>query len=87
MEHVNEAPRYTRYVAQGGDWGAFIVDHMGVQAFPELIGIHTNYPGTVPAEVDKAALAGAPPPAGLSAEEQRAYEGLVFSTNKSPTRS
>ena len=70
---------YTRYVAQGGDWGAFIVDHMGVQAFPELIGIHTNYPGTVPAEVDKAALAGAPPPAGLSAEEQRAYEGLVFS--------
>jgi pimeloyl-ACP methyl ester carboxylesterase len=70
---------YTRYVAQGGDWGAFIVDYMGVQAFPELIAIDTNYPGTVPPEVDKAALAGAPPPAGLSADELRAYEGLVFS--------
>jgi hypothetical protein len=70
---------YEHYVAQGGDWGAFVVDLMGVVAFPGLLGIHTNYPGTVPAELDKAASAGAPTPAGLSGEETRAYEKLVFS--------
>jgi pimeloyl-ACP methyl ester carboxylesterase len=70
---------YSRYVAQGGDWGAFIVDLMGVQELPGLLAIHTNYPGTVPAEVDAAAAAGAPAPDGLSAEERRAYEHLVFS--------
>lgn len=69
---------YTRYVAQGGDWGAFVVDYMGVQAPKGLLAIHNNMPGTVPAEVDKAAFAGNPPPSGLSAEEIRAYEGLVF---------
>ena len=68
---------YTRYVAQGGDWGAFVVDQMGLQAPAGLLAIHTNMPATVPADVDKALLAGAPPPAGLSAEEQRAYEQLV----------
>jgi len=70
---------YRRYVAQGGDWGAFIVDLMGVQQLPGLLAIHTNYPGTVPAEIDAAAAAGAPAPDGLSAEETRAYEHLVFS--------
>ena len=68
---------YTRYVAQGGDWGAFVVDQMGLQAPAGLLAIHTNMPATVPADVDKALLAGAPPPSGLSAEERRAYEQLV----------
>jgi pimeloyl-ACP methyl ester carboxylesterase len=68
---------YTRYVAQGGDWGAFVVDQMGLQAPPGLLAIHTNMPATVPADVDKALLAGAPAPAGLSPEERRAYEQLV----------
>jgi pimeloyl-ACP methyl ester carboxylesterase len=68
---------YTRYVAQGGDWGAFVVDQMGLQAPAGLLAIHTNMPATVPADVDKALLAGSPPPTGLSAEERLAYEQLV----------
>src|SRR5499426_422859 len=68
---------YPRYVAQGGDWGAFVVDQMGLQAPAGLLAIHTNMPATVPADVDKALLAGAPPPSGLSAEERRAYEELI----------
>ena len=69
---------YPRYVAQGGDWGALIVDLMGVEAGPELLGIHTNMPGAVPPEIDKAAFGGAPPPSGLSADERNAYEQLAF---------
>jgi pimeloyl-ACP methyl ester carboxylesterase len=68
---------YDRYVAQGGDWGAFVVDQMGLQAPAGLLAIHTNMPATVPADVDKALLAGGPKPSGLSAEESRAYDQLV----------
>jgi pimeloyl-ACP methyl ester carboxylesterase len=68
---------YTQYVAQGGDWGAFVVDQMGLQAPEGLLAIHTNMPATVPADIDKATLAGDPPPLGLSAEDRRAYDGLI----------
>ena len=69
---------YTKFVAQGGDWGAVIVDMMGVQAPPELLGIHTNMPGIFPADIDGAAFSGAPAPAVLSADEKLAYERLQF---------
>jgi pimeloyl-ACP methyl ester carboxylesterase len=69
---------YTKFVAQGGDWGAVVVDQMGVHAPPELLGIHTNMPGIFPADIDKAALSGAPAPSGLSPDEKVAYERLQF---------
>jgi pimeloyl-ACP methyl ester carboxylesterase len=68
---------YTRYVAQGGDWGAFITEQMGVLAPPELLGIHINLASAVPAEIFKALQSGSPPP-GLSAEESRAFDRLGF---------
>jgi pimeloyl-ACP methyl ester carboxylesterase len=67
---------YTRYVAQGGDWGAFVVDQMGLQAPEGLLAIHTNYPGSVPPDVYELLLGGRAAPSALSAEEQRAYEQL-----------
>jgi pimeloyl-ACP methyl ester carboxylesterase len=69
---------YTGYVAQGGDWGALIVDLMGVEAPSELLGIHTNMAGTVPADVGKALQVGGPPPAGLAGEEKSAWDQLDF---------
>jgi pimeloyl-ACP methyl ester carboxylesterase len=69
---------YTRYVAQGGDWGAQITDVMGAKAPPELLGIHSNMPGTVPADLFKMVSSGEPAPSGLSTEENRAYEDLLF---------
>ena len=69
---------YARFVAQGGDWGAQITDVMGAKAPPELLGIHSNMPGTVQPDVSKALASGGPAPSGLSADEQRAWEQLKF---------
>lgn len=69
---------YTRFTAQGGDWGNAVTEQMALLGAPELIGVHTNMPATVPPEIDAAALAGAPAPAGLSAEEKQAYDQLSY---------
>jgi pimeloyl-ACP methyl ester carboxylesterase len=67
---------YVRFVAQGGDWGNAITEQMALQAPPELLGIHTNMPATVPADIAKALQPGGTPPTGLSADEQNAYNQL-----------
>jgi pimeloyl-ACP methyl ester carboxylesterase len=69
---------HTKFVAQGGDWGAVITDVMAAQAPPELLGIHSNMPGVIPADIDKAAQSGAPAPSSLSADERIAYERLAL---------
>jgi len=69
---------YNRYVAQGGDWGALVVDHMGLQAPPGLLGIHTNMAGTVPPEVAQALKDGKPPSPSFSADERNAWDQLDF---------
>jgi pimeloyl-ACP methyl ester carboxylesterase len=68
---------YTKYVAQGGDWGAVVTDVFATQGHPGLIGIHTNMPGVVPADIDKLAASGAPAPVTLSADEKLTYERLT----------
>lgn len=69
---------YKRFVAQGGDWGAMISDVMGVQAAPELLGIHLNWIFAVPPEIDKAIQTGSPQPSNLSADERHAWEQLDY---------
>jgi pimeloyl-ACP methyl ester carboxylesterase len=69
---------YTHFVAQGGDWGDAVTEQMAVQAPSELVGIHTNMPGAVPPDIDRALQAGAPAPSGLSADEKKAYDQLDF---------
>jgi pimeloyl-ACP methyl ester carboxylesterase len=69
---------YEQFVAQGGDWGAQITDVMGAEAPPELLGIHSNMPGTIPPDVSKALATGGEAPSGLSDDETRAWEELKF---------
>jgi pimeloyl-ACP methyl ester carboxylesterase len=69
---------YTRFVAQGGDWGDAVSEQMAVQTPPELLAIHTNMAATVPDDIAKALKFGEPPPAALSADERHAYDQLDF---------
>ncbi|MEI5996554.1 epoxide hydrolase [Paraburkholderia bengalensis] len=69
---------YTRYVAQGGDWGNAVTEQMALIAPPGLLGIHTNMPATVPDNIANALKFGEPMPNGLSGDEQRAYEQLDY---------
>lgn len=68
---------YTKWGAQGGDWGAVIVDLMALKTPHGLVGIHTNMPGVIPPAIDQALFKGDPPPAGLSPEEQRCAEQVA----------
>ena len=69
---------YTRNVAQGGDWGNAVTENMAVQQPPGLLGIHTNMPATVPANISKALARGEPPPADLAPDERNAWNQLDF---------
>ena len=69
---------YDKYVAQGGDWGSMITDLLGAAAPPGLLGIANNMAAAIPPEIDAAAIAGSPPPAGLTEEETRAFEHAAF---------
>ena len=68
---------YTKYVAQGGDWGNAVSEIMALQKPPGLAGIHTNMAATVPADVSRPLAIGGPAPAGLSADEQHAWDQLT----------
>lgn len=69
---------YTRFVAQGGDWGDAISEQMALQAPPELLAIHTNMPATIPDDIAAALAAGGAPPAGLAPDERSAYDQIDF---------
>jgi pimeloyl-ACP methyl ester carboxylesterase len=69
---------YSRYVAQGGDWGNAVVEQMALQTPPGLLGIHTNMPATIPDDIAKALQFGNPPPSSLSADEKHAWDQLDF---------
>ncbi|MEX3948492.1 epoxide hydrolase family protein [Paraburkholderia sp. EG287B] len=68
---------YEKFAAQGGDLGGIVANVMAKQAPPELLGIHVNFPATIPPEIAKALQAGSPPPASLSDDEKHAYEQLA----------
>jgi hypothetical protein len=76
---------YTKFVAQGGDWGAIIVDHMGVQAPPELLGIHTNMANVIPVDIDKAAFSGAILPRGVGQRRRIPNSSITTSFPKAGT--
>src|SRR4051812_10388399 len=69
---------YTRYVAQGGDWGNAVTEQMALQRPPGLIGIHTNMPAAVPVEIEALLQSGSTPPATLSPDERKAWDQLKF---------
>ncbi len=69
---------YTRYVAQGGDWGNAVTEQMALIAPPELIGMHTNMPATVPDDIANALKYGNPAPAGLAGDEKHAFDQLDY---------
>jgi len=77
---------YDRFTAQGGDWGGFVTNAIAEQAPPELLGIHVNFPATMPDDVSQALAKGGPAPAGLSPEEQQAYDQLAFAFQHLPTQ-
>jgi quercetin dioxygenase-like cupin family protein/pimeloyl-ACP methyl ester carboxylesterase len=67
---------YTRYVAQGGDWGSSVSSAMARQAAPELVGVHLNLPATVPPEIAAVLMSGGQAPAELSEKERSAFAAL-----------
>jgi pimeloyl-ACP methyl ester carboxylesterase len=69
---------YTRYVAQGGDWGNAVTEQMALKTPPGLVAIHTNMPATVPPEIENALWGRAPKPTNLTAEEQSAWDQLDY---------
>jgi len=69
---------YSRFVAQGGDWGNAVTEQMALQSPPGLIGIHTNMPATLPDDIAQALASGGAPPSGLTTEEKYAWDQLDY---------